>query len=412
MHSTRRHLLKGLIAMGALGAAHGQAQTAHQPGKASAHGQRHRTALGTSAAFDPAGRLWTAHLDGGGEGGAMAAVNIVLRSSSDEGQTWSEAREVLRAPEPVEAAGESRPKLAFGPRGEIYVSYTRPLGKPYSGDIRFVRSLDGGRSFTEPITVQRDRAVRTHRFDSLLVDRQGRVFVAWIDKRDADAARAASRPYRGAALYYAMSTDQGASFGPDLRLVDHTCECCRIALTLDPRGQVAALWRHVYEPGVRDHAYAVLPADAAPGGAVRASFEDWQIDACPHHGPALAFGPDGVRHQVWFSAAGDEGGLFYAASMASGPLGQPVRLGGPQAGHGEVAAFGASVVLVWKEFDGKATVVKARWRLDNGGWKESTVASTQGASDHPHLAQRGAGAWLVWRTADEGVLVRRVGSGA
>ena len=359
--------------------------------------------LGTGAAVDAQGRLWIASVERDG-----STANIIVRTSADDGATWSAPRAVLRTPEAVEANGEGRPKLAFGPRRQVYISYTRPLGKSHTGDIRFIRSTDGGASFTAPVTVQRNRDLITHRFDSLLVDRAGRIFLAWIDKRDGEAASAAKRAYRGAAIYYTVSTDQGATFRPDVKLADHTCECCRIALAEDAQGRVCAMWRHVFEPNVRDHAVAVLSPTGAPAVIERATMDDWKIDACPHHGPGLAFDGSGRRHQVWFTG-GDEGGIFYGAAEGAGAPAKPVRLGGAQAEHADVAADGQQVVGVWKEFDGEATRISARMSRDGGTtWAEQQLARTKGASDQPHLVQRGDVIWLVWRTADEGVVVKRL----
>lgn len=352
------------------------------------------SALGTSGAFDQQGRLWVAHTGDNG---------IVLQTSADEGRTWTAPRQVLPKPETVEANGEARPKIAFGPQGQLYLSYTQALGKHHTGNIRFTRSLDGGQTFSAPTTVQRDRAPIGHRFDDIQVDPQGRIFLTWLDQRDKDAAQAAQRPYRGIAIYYAVSSDGGASFGEEARLADHTCECCRIATAVAPDGQVAAMWRHIFEPNVRDHAVAWLPASGHPAAPERATQDGWKIDACPHHGPSLAFDDKGKRHQAWFSAAGDEGGAFYSSN------GQVMRLGGPQAEHAEVAAAGQRVAVVWKEFDGAATGIHAQLSPDGGAtWSKYTIASTQGSSDHPHLMRRGAELWLLWRTADDGIIVRKI----
>lgn len=367
-----------------------------------------RPQLGTSAAIDSQGRLWMAHAEPVEQAdGGPALSNIVLAWSADGGQIWTRVGPVLAAPEPVEANGEGRPKLAFGPRGQLYLSFTRPLDKPHTGHIRFARSSDGGLSFSAPVTVQRDLAVTGHRFDSLVVDPRGRIFIAWIDKRDLDAARAARKPYRGAAVYYAVSTDDGASFGPDTRVADHCCECCRIALTVTPAGEVLAMWRHIFEPNIRDHAMAVLgPLRAGP--LTRVSFDDWRIDACPHHGPSLAVDARGSRHQVWFSG-GDDGGLFYAQAGAGARPGKAVRLGGARAEHGEAAVAGERIALAWKEFDGEATRVIARVARKAGApWQERVLATSRGASDHPHLVSRGGAIWLLWRTEDEGVIVRKL----
>jgi hypothetical protein len=351
-------------------------------------------ALGISGAFDQQGRLWVAQTDDHG---------IVLQSSADQGRSWTPPRQVLPKPETVEANGEARPKIAFGPQGQLYISYTQSLGKRHTGNIRFVRSLDGGQTFSAPLTVQSDRAPIGHRFDDIQVDPQGRIFVTWLDQRDKEAALAAHRPYRGIAIYYAVSSDGGASFGADAKLADHTCECCRIATAVAPDGQVAAMWRHIFEPNIRDHALAWLPPNGHPAPPKRATEDGWKIDACPHHGPSLAFDDKGRRHQTWFSAAGDEGGVFYAAN------GQLMRLGGPQAEHAEVAAAGQRVAVAWKEFDGTATAIHAQLSTDGGAnWSQHTLATTQGASDHPHLLRRGGELWLLWRTANEGIIVRKM----
>ncbi|QDZ28553.1 sialidase family protein [Noviherbaspirillum sp. UKPF54] len=400
MNTVHRIFSSGLLALSlvAFGAA---AQDPHAQHKAM---KSARVELGTSAAVDGQGRLWIATVEAGGQGAAGSYV--VLQMSSDMGQTWSPPARAQQAAEPIEAAGESRPKLAFGARNEIYIAYTRPLSKPYTGEIRFIRSIDGGKTFSAPTTVHANRDLITHRFESMIVDRAGRVYIAWIDKRDSTAARARNEKYAGAAIYYAVSDDGGASFRGDYKLADHSCECCRIALALDPQGSAVAMWRHVFEPNVRDHALAGLRPDGKPVAASRVTFDDWQVDACPHHGPGLAFGPDGTRHQVWFDVKDDEGGLFYAASDAAGSLGKPVRLGAAQAEHADVAAQGNNVVLAWKQFDGKETAILSRVSGDAGrSWQERELARTGGASDQPRLVNTPSGIVLVWRTRDDGVRV-------
>jgi hypothetical protein len=397
----RRKLTFGLLVL----AATANATRAHDM-PASQHGMQMGASLGTSAAIDGRGRLWIAWVEAAGErpGGKAPAAFVVLQMSGDMGKTWAAPRRVQQAPEAIEASGESRPKLAFGDKGQIYVSYTRPLGKPYTGEIRFVRSLDGGETFSAPVTVHRNRDLITHRFDSMIVDKTGRLYIAWIDKRDAEAARARKEKYAGAAVYYAVSNNAGTSFKGDYKLADHSCECCRVALALDAKGNPVALWRNVFEPNVRDHALAALAPDGAASVPERVTFDDWRIDACPHHGPALAYGAGGTRHQVWFNVKGDEGGVFYASTAPSGQLRAPVRLGSAQAQHGDVAVNGRRVAVVWKEFDGESTAIMGRISLDDGRtWRELVLVKTRGSSDHPHLVQTATGIALVWRTQNEGI---------
>ncbi len=414
MNNRRRQLIGCSAALAAAATVPAWASATHDMGADEHTGKPKiaRPQLGTGAAIDGHGRLWVAQTEAATYSGAGQQLsNIALAWSADAGKSWTRAGLALAAPEAIEANGEGRPKIAFGARGEIYLTYTRPLDKPHTGYIRFARSTDGGQSFSAPVTVQRDQAVTGHRFDSIISDAQGRIFIAWIDKRDLDAARAARRAYRGAALYYTVSSDNGVTFGPDVKLADHCCECCRIALSIGPGGDVVAMWRHIFAPNVRDHAMATLSASGRPGAITRVSFDDWRIDACPHHGPALAFDAKGRRHQVWFSGGDDNGGLFHSVAHADGRAGKAERLGGMRAEHGDIIAAGQTVALVWKEFDGQVTKVMARLSA-GGAWQEKTVASSRGASDHPHLVSRGDAIWLVWRTEDEALVVRKLEASA
>lgn len=357
--------------------------------------------LGTSVEMDAQGRLWAVSKEMDG-----ANQYVVLQVSQDNGLNWSAWRRIASEPEGISADGENRPKIAFGKGGELYISYTKPLAKRFTGEVRFMRSLDGGKSFLPPITVHKNRDMITHRFDSMIVDREGRIYITWIDKRDGVAADGRGEKYRGAAVYYAVSDDRGATFKGDYKLADHTCECCRIALALHPDGRPMALWRHVFEPNIRDHALAALAPDGKPGEVMRATFDDWRIDACPHHGPAVAFAGDGTRHQVWFNAKGEDGGVFYASATPRGELGKPVRLGSPQAARADVAIDGKTVVLAWKQFDGKSTAALVRVSSDGGlTWHERELARTERDSDYTHLLKTPSGIVLTWRTQGEGVRV-------
>jgi Neuraminidase (sialidase) len=129
-----------------------------------------RGALGTSAAVDAAGHLWVAYAQPAGKAG-----QVVLQRSDDGGATWQPPARVNAVVEPVAAEGENRPKLAFGTAGEIYVTWTSPTSEKFTGDIRFARSLDGGKTWSKPTVVHHDRQLITHRFESLLVDPKGRV---------------------------------------------------------------------------------------------------------------------------------------------------------------------------------------------------------------------------------------------
>lgn len=378
-------MVRALLALALCGATIAWAQ--HEHGAA-------KPALAVSSVFDSEGRVWRAE---------VRERHVWVSRSQDQGRSFSTPARVNATPENIAADGENRPKIAVTPEGRIYVSWTQSLDKPYTGNVRFSRSLDGGKTFSAPITVNDNHELISHRFETLLVDAAGRIHLAWLDKRDVAAAQAAGQAYAGAALYYALSTDGGQSFGPNQRLAANSCECCRVAMALDGDGMPLVFWRHVFGRNVRDHALLKLDGRSTP---IRVSHDEWEIDACPHHGPALAVAADGSRHLAWFDDAPERHGLFYARMEPDGRLSPPMSFGhyAAQAAHPSVLAAGAQIWLAWKEFDGERAVVRAMNSADGGrSWHTPhRMADTAGASDHPLLIADGSRAYLSWNTAQEG----------
>lgn len=383
-------LLAALALTPCLAAHHAEASGVHRPSQ--------RPSLAIATGFSPTGELWVVGLDAQGR--------LTARSSPDGGKHWTDERQLPTGGDTIAADGESRPHLAFGPNGRVAISYTQPLSKPYTGQIRLLRSDDGGRSFAPPVTVHHDRQEITHRFDAIAFDGQGRLHALWIDKREVEAARASGRTdVRGAAIYRNESTDGGASFGPDIRLADSSCECCRIALTRNADGTLAAMWRHVFTPNERDHAFALIGGAASPAH-VRATEDHWALDACPHHGPGLAAAATRGYHAVWFGDRAGVAGVRYGRLTAEGkPDGEPRLLPDETAEHADVISAGRQVAVVWRSFDGQATRFRAWLSRDDGEHFElKELGRSTADNDHPRLARHGDRLFAIWRT-EQGVQV-------
>jgi hypothetical protein len=373
-------------------------------------------ALALGAAFAPDGVLWVVGLN--------PARRLFVQHSADAGLVWGAPRLLDIGQDVVSAQGENRPKIAFGPAGQAVITYTQPLSRPYTGEIRMLRSDDGGRSFSAPFTVHRDRQLITHRFESVAFDAQGVLHTVWVDKRDLEALKARSRgpsvAYRGAAIYRNESRDGGQTFGPDLKVADHSCECCRIALALTSSGGMAAMWRHVFEPNERDHAFATLGGGTPSHGAaaegqvpastpMRATLDRWALDACPHHGPGLAPAAAGGYHAVWFGIRAGVPAVRYGRLDAQGaPASEVQALPDPSAEHADISSAGRHVAIVWRSFDGEATRLRA-WVSDDDGrsFRLRELARSADDNDHPRLVRRGGEVFAVWRNVKE-VRVERV----
>jgi len=353
-----------------------------------------RQPIAVSAAFDSQGKLWLASVKDG---------HVMVSYSSDLGKTFSASVAVNSETEFIAAEGENRPKIMVSGNG-IYVSWTQSLETPFAGNVRFSRSMDGGRSFSPPITINDNHDPLTHRFDAMGINAHGQIYIAWLDKRDAAIAKKEGRKYSGIAVYYSLSDDGGKNFKANSKVADHTCECCRIAMAMDIDGYPVIAWRNIYDNNIRDHALVKLDGKMAP---VRLSHEEWNIAACPHHGPSISIATDGVYHATWFSNAPQQHGLYYAYSSDQGKtFSRPLSFGNfeAQAAHPFVLSMGRSVYLAWKEFDGTSTGILGMHSGDGG--KSWTVpirlAGTNDVADHPMLISDQGRVYLSWNTLREG----------
>ena len=379
------------------------------------HNQNQSSNLSVSVAFDANGNLWR----------VRAKDDFILVDvSRDLGKNFAKPIAINPSAQKIAADGEARPQIAIGTEGNIYLTWTQDLKTPSSDNVWFVRSINGGKSFDKPYILHQDRPEITHRFDALNVAPNGSVTVAWVDNRDLIAANTVNKPYDGAAIYYAVSSNRGVSFSVEQKLADSSCECCRIATTNKPDGTVVAMWRHVFAGSERDHMLAEIPQLTKAGQPIsppilkRATFGHWQIDGCPHHGPAIASGGEGKDwwgyHMAYFDGNDKKPGLYYSrmdgVAWASSP---PKKFGNNknQAGHPALLATSDQVWLVWREIELKNNMAHhsiVGMFSDDGGrsWQDAKVlATSMGKTDYPQLVGFQGKTYLAWNTVDEGFLL-------
>jgi hypothetical protein len=316
-------------------------------------------------------------------------------------------------PEDAEFNGENRPKIIVADNGTVLLSWTTKTSNRFTGEIRFSRSTDGGRSFEQPRTINDDGLAIGHRFDSLFLTASGKLYITWIDKRDLEATLARGDEYQGAAIYYTVSDDLGENFIPNVRLSHNSCECCRIAVAAHGDDNIAILWRQIFGDQIRDHAIAMLSADGTISNISRATVDDWHIEACPHHGPTMVpASTKGQYHMSWFSAGSIHSGIHYARyDLAAATPSDLIKVDGtPGAGHPSLATFNGTVYLVWKGFDGMSTPVQLMLSHDDGhNWSApETIISTDQASDHPLLITSSEGVFLSWASEEHGYVFKEL----
>lgn len=352
--------------------------------------------LAVGVTLDQNGRLWLAQ---------VANKHLQISRSEDDGKHFSTPVIVTSEAENIAANGENRPKIRVARNGTILVTWTQLLSEKYSGNIKFSRSIDSGRTFSRPVVLNDDGRIISHRFDSLATNREGRVVVAWLDARDRDAAREKGEAFKGISLYSSQSFDNGEHFEPNRQIHQHTCECCQTALTWTDSGPVMLL-RNIFDGSTRD--FALVNLDKAEEGVRRVTRDEWRIDACPHNGGSIAVDHKGQLHLTWFTDGAVNKGLFYK-QINGDQESIPMRLGNldAQPNHAAVVAHGATILLTWREFDGNLYSTQMMFSNDSGNTWQGPLDLMQsaGASDYPIPLINHNKALVVWHTENEGLRV-------
>jgi hypothetical protein len=380
-----------LMSFAAAALASQQGSAGEEPGHSMPTSSRPvKSTLAVGVTLDGSGRLWVARVED---------QRLLVSWSEDDGKSFSNPVLVTPEPENISADGESRPKIAVARDGTVLLSWTHSLPQKYAGNIRFARSTDSGRTFSKPVTLNDDDRLTSHRFDSLAIDGDGRVVVAWLDARDRDATKERGEAFSGVSLYTAQSFDNGANFGRNRSFQAHTCECCRTALTWTKDGPIV-VWRNIFDINTRDFAMANLDK----GGVRRVTRDNWQIDACPHNGASIAADRWGKLHMAWFTNGAARQGLFYK-NIDGNWESRPMPVGNPaaQANHAGVAVADKLVLITWREFDGQSYSARMMYSINGGeSWSEPTqVMVSAGATDYPVPLIDNKKVLIAWNTAKE-----------
>jgi hypothetical protein len=178
-----------------------------------------RVVQGSQPVVAPDGTVYVAWLDSTDDGSMEGIAEIHVAASTDGGRTFAPSVMASRFDEigfrPRTAFfrfwGAAFPQIAVGPEGELYVVYTgKPPERPADdGDIYFVASFDGGRTWTEARRLNDDDGNALQFFPSIDVDPHGTIHVMWGDMRD-DPAHTRYH------IYYTASEDRGETWGFEL----------------------------------------------------------------------------------------------------------------------------------------------------------------------------------------------------
>ncbi|HEU4532401.1 MAG TPA: sialidase family protein [Steroidobacteraceae bacterium] len=306
-------------------------------------------------------------------------TDLMFARSTDGGRTFSAPARINRESGEVWGFAVSKPRIGVGPSGTVHVYYPANATSPATGkpvaESHYVRSLDGGKSFSAPLRLNSHATVdasefvhgglsNAHAFGTMSVARDGAVFAFWID------TRAMARQGDNGMLYSTVSRDDGATFAADgSAFPADICPCCQLtAVAVDSRVVYVGA-RQVSGDNLRDSTVARSDDGGRTfGERVRVGGERWKINGCPLKPTALAVDGDYV-YAASHNGAEQRPGVYFARSSDRGAKFTDYQALHPDAPVSDAPALTVSrntVVAAWHAKSGEGRRVYYRASEDRG----------------------------------------------
>ncbi len=292
------------------------------------------------------------------------------------------------------------PAMALGVQDEVYLTWTTPHpkadGKLFTSLLLLSRSLDGGKSFLEPIQVNDDSAITGHSFDNLTVSPNGSIHTVWLDAREGK---------KDPATYSSFSQDQGQSFSPNLKIDDMACVCCRTHATVAQDGTVYLAWRKIYPGSVRETVVARSTNNGVTfSSPVIVGHDRWAFEGCPHRPATMGTDQQGRLFVAWYTEGPDDiPGVYIAYSDDRGKTFTPRRQLNLSKGtfpdHPQLAVDrDGRLLVIWEEQSPVRREVVISYSLDRGLTFSPPQKLNTKKSKHPAVAVNTNGeAVLAWQ---------------
>ena len=344
--------------------------------------------------FAPDGRLWRL---------IPTKQAVYVNFSSDFGRTYSTPVRINKLDQKISAWPENPPAIEISNSGRINVLYY--ADEEQKSTSFFSYSDDNGRTFSTPTLVSDHAQSAMHYMDKMLIAKDNTLYLFWHDTRHESHDKELGTGVLS--LYYSIKTPSDNSQFSNQFLSDGICSCCRTATTFSPSGKPVIFARMVYKNGVRDHALIRMNEDDTWLKPQRVTHDNWDIEACPEHGPALAIDNNNRTHLTWFTLGNTRKGIFYAQTDDYGKtVSAPIALGNIDhlPSHPDVIALKQRVVIAWKEFDGDRTTLHIKDSPDRGkSWSDKTTSlSSKSKNSHPKLITNNSDIFLSWTSKDQG----------
>ncbi|MDJ0841232.1 MAG: sialidase family protein [Acidobacteriota bacterium] len=263
-----------------------------------------------------------------------------LKFARFDGDRWSEARTIVDRDD-LFIYWADFPKLLVLDNFMITAWPQMLGGGIYDYGLRFSRSYDAGKTWSEGVWLHEDLTNNEYGFVTLAAVGSDKAGAVWLDGR--------VRERSGMQLRYRQIGSKAV--GPEQVWDSRTCECCSTDLALTETGMLAA-YRDRSDGEIRDIALAGpnrKPALVAEDG--------WKIHGCPVNGPAL----DSLGKTVavaWFTAVGDHRLALAFSTDGGKSFGEPLRFSKGAVGRVDLALIDEKQAAVsWVDVQGDDQVI-------------------------------------------------------
>lgn len=301
------------------------------------------------------------------------------------------------------------PHLAATADGALWAHWLRKsAAATYAYDVVLSRSVDGGGTWSAPVTVNQDGTPTEHGFVAMWPADRSSLGIAWLDGRAMAGGEGGHGGHGGGMMTLRTARfDAALARHDETRLDASACDCCQTSAAATAGGHVVA-YRDRTREEIRD--IAVVRHEDGQWREPRIVHADgWEMPACPVNGPALDARGDRVV-VAWYTAAGGTPRVRVAASDDRGAsFDPPVEVDAGEAVQGRlaVALDGTTAWLAWMREDAQGQSLQLRRFGPATGTLQDTLPVAQVAgrgrgTGFPQLALAGDGAHLVWTDVVDG----------
>ncbi len=350
---------------------------------------------------DASGRVYLSWLEPLGGGGSS------FRFSALGSSQWGTPKTIAAGPTLL-ANSADFPALFITRDGMMAAHWLeRGQGRASYG-IKLRTSRDEGRTWTDAVTPHRDGTASEHGFVSFFeapgTGPGAGLGLVWLDGREmANPATSAEMTLRSA-----MVSATGEP-GEELVVDGRVCDCCQTSAATTDAGVVVA-YRDRSEHEIRD-IYVTRLEDGRWSTGAPVYADNWEINGCPVNGPAIAARGQSVA-VAWFVGVNDTPKTQLAFSTDGGrTFGAPVRIdSGTTLGRVGVALLADGRALVsWIDDVGAEARFMVRVVVPNGTLGSPvTIGPISGArtSGFPQLVVSGRRVVAAWTHVQRGAPTR------